>query len=134
MKHCVIFILIGLLVTSCIHGDYWDLGNGYSYCEKGIYKQDEQGVDTLVLFPEIIDYAYNEQFIVAHQNFDSAALDNDTVWYGKDIKYYQQMKLQGRTFWIIDKVKDTIYGPLDKSRYGCIVDSLRIQLALHNKK
>ncbi len=44
------------------------------------------------------------------------------------------MKLQGRTFWIIDKVKDTIYGPLDKSRYGCIVDSLRIQLALHKKK
>ena len=41
MKHCVIFILIGLLVTSCIHGDYWDLGNGYSFCEKGIYKQDE---------------------------------------------------------------------------------------------
>ena len=34
MKHCVIFILIGLLVTSCIHGDYWDLGNGYSYSEK----------------------------------------------------------------------------------------------------
>ena len=134
MKHCVRFILIGRLVTSCSHGDYWDLGNGYYFSEKGIYRQDEQGVDTLVLFPEIIDYAYNEQFIVAHQNFDSAALDNDTVWFGKDIKYYQQMKLQGRTFWIIDKIKEKIYGPLDKSRYGCIVDSLRIQLALHKKK
>ena len=49
MKHCVIFILIGLLVTSCIHGDYWDLGNGYSYSEKSICKQNEKGVDTLVL-------------------------------------------------------------------------------------
>lgn len=68
MKHCVIFILIGLLVTSCIHGDYWDLGNGYSYCERSICKQDEKGVDTLVLFPEIIDYAYNERYIVAYQN------------------------------------------------------------------
>ena len=116
MKHCVIFILIGLLVTSCIHGDYWDLGNGYSYCERSICKQDEKGVDTLVLFPEIIDYAYNERYIVAYQKFDPASLDNDTVWFGKEIKYYQQMKLQGRTFWIIDKVKDTIYGPLDKSR------------------
>ena len=88
----------------------------------------------LILFPEIIDYAYNERYIVAYQKFDPASLDNDTVWFGKDIKYYQQMKLQGRTFWIIDKVKDTIYGPLDKSRYGCIVDSLRIQLALHKEQ
>lgn len=134
MKHCVIFILIGLLVTSCIHGDYWDLGNGYSYCAKSICKQDEKGVDTLVLFPEIIDYAYNERYIVAHQNFDSAALDNDTVWFGKDIKYYQQMKKQKKIYWVIDKVKDTIYGPLDKNRYGCIVDSLKIQLALHKKQ
>lgn len=75
--------------------------------------------------------SYNEQFIVAHQNFDSAAFDNDTVWFGKDIKYYQQMKLQGRTFWIIDKIKEKIYGPLDKNRYGSIVDSLKIRLALH---
>ena len=134
MKHCVIFILIGLLVTSCIHGDYWDLGNGYSYCERSICKQDEKGVDTLVLFPEIIDYAYNERYIVAYQKFDPASLDNDTVWFGKEIKYYQQMKLQGRTFWIIDKIKEKIYGPLDKSRYGCIVDSLRIQLALHKEQ
>ena len=134
MKQVVVFTFLGLLVISGCHGDYWDLGNGYSFCEKGIYKQNEQGVDTLVLFPEIIDYAYNERYIVAYQKFDPALLDNDTVWFGKDIKYYQQMKLQGRTFWIIDKVKDTIYGPLDKSRYGCIVDSLRIQLALHNKK
>ena len=134
MKQVVVFTFLGLLVISGCHGDYWDLGNGYSFCEKGIYKQDEQGVDTLVLFPEIIDYAYNEQFIVAHQNFDSAALDNDTVWFGKDIKYYQQMKKQKKVYWVIDKVKDSIYGPLNKSRYGCIVDSLRIQLALHNKK
>ncbi len=131
MKQVVVFTFLGLLVISCSHGDYWDLGNGYSFCEKGIYKQNEQDVDTLVLFPEIIDYAYNEQFIVAHQNFDSAAFDNDTVWFGKDIKYYQQMKLQGRTFWIIDKIKEKIYGPLDKNRYGSIVDSLKIRLALH---
>ena len=134
MKHCVIFILIGLLVTSCIHGDYWDLGNGYSFCEKGIYKQNEQGVDTLVLFPEIIDYAYNERYIVAYQKFDPASLDNDTVWQRKEIRYYQQMKKQKKIYWVIDKVKDTIYGPLDKNRYGCIVDSLRIQLALHKKQ
>ena len=44
------------------------------------------------------------------------------------------MKLQGRTFWIIDKIKEKIYGPLDKNRYGSIVDSLKIQLALHKKK
>ncbi len=131
MKQVVVFTFLGLLVTSCIHGDYWDLGNGYSYSEKSICKQNEKGVDTLVIFPEIIDYAYNEQFIVAHQNFDSAALDNDTVWFGKDIKYYQQMKLQGRTFWVIDKIKEKIYGPLDKNRYGSIVDSLKIRLALH---
>ena len=124
MKHCVIFILIGLLVTSCIHGDYWDLGNGYSYCAKSICKQDEKGVDTLVLFPEIIDYAYNERYIVAYQKFDPASLDNDTVWQRKQKKVYL----------VIDKVKDSIYGPLDKSRYGCIVDSLRIQLALHKEQ
>ena len=41
------------------------------------------------------------------------------------------MKLQGRTFWIIDKIKEKIYGPLDKNRYGSIVDSLKIRLALH---
>ena len=57
MKQVVVFTFLGLLVISGCHGDYWDLGNGYSFCEKGIYKQDEQGVDTLVLFPEIIDYA-----------------------------------------------------------------------------
>ena len=122
MKHCVIFILIGLLVTSCIHGDYWDLGNGYSYCAK------------LILFPEIIDYAYNERYIVAYQKFDPASLDNDTVWQRKEIRYYQQMKKQKKVYWVIDKVKDSIYGPLDKSRYGCIVDSLRIQLALYKEQ
>ena len=88
----------------------------------------------LILFPEIIDYAYNERYIVAYQKFDPASLDNDTVWQRKEIRYYQQMKKQKKIYWVIDKVKDTIYGPLDKSRYGCIVDSLRIQLALHNKK
>ena len=122
------------MVTSCIHGDYWDLGNGYSYSEKSICKQNEKGVDTLVLFPEIIDYAYNERYIVAYQKFDPASLDNDTVWQRKEIRYYQQMKKQKKVYWVIDKVKDTIYGPLDKSRYGCIVDSLRIQLALHKEQ
>ena len=87
-----------------------------------------------VLFPEIIDYAYNERYIVAYQKFDPASLDNDTVWQRKEIRYYQQMKKQKKVYWVIDKVKDSIYGPLDKSRYGCIVDSLRIQLALHKEQ
>ena len=117
-------MLTGLLSTSCIHGDYWDLGNGYSYCEKSICKQDEKGVDTLVLFPEIIDYAYNERYIVAYQEFDPTSIDNDTVWLRKEIKYYQQMKKQKKIFWVIDKVKDRVYGPLNKSRYGSTVDSL----------
>lgn len=89
MKQVVVFTFLGLLVISSCHGDYWDLGNGYSYSERSICKQNEKGVDTLVLFPEIIDYAYNERYIVAYQKFDPASLDNDTVWFGKEIKYYQ---------------------------------------------
>lgn len=40
----------------------------------------------LILFPEIIDYAYNERYIVAYQKFDPASLDNDTVWQRKENK------------------------------------------------
>lgn len=132
MKHKFIILAIFLLIVSCSHGDYHDLGNGYSFCEKGIYKQDNNGIDTLVIPPIVLDFAFNEQYIEILQKYTPMLLDNDTIEIEKLMKCNQQIKKQGKTYWIIDKYDNSIYGPLDKRHFLYLIDSLNIQILLHH--
>lgn len=125
MKYSFLSLLAIFLLGSC-HGDYWDLGMGYSFAAYTICKENERGVDMVIIDAMVIDFNYNDRYIVVFQNFSSEMLNNDTVLFGKEIKYYQQMKQQGRKYWVIDKYKDLVLGPFNKKTYNHITDSLGI--------
>lgn len=126
LKNSFILALLAIFLLGSCHGDYWDLGMGYSFAEHTICKENERGVDLVIIDAMVIDFNYNDRYIVVFQNFSSERLNNDTVLFGKEIKYYQQMKQQGRKYWVIDKYKDLVLGPLNKKTYNHITDSLGI--------
>jgi hypothetical protein len=94
MKNRSIVILICVIFQSCIFihvDDSIDLGNGFRYIqdtpETIIWhnSQDYEGVGNTVIPPQVIDYSYNENYIIA-----KSVASN-----GKNLRY-----------WIIDKNKE----------------------------
>lgn len=128
MNKVIIKILqnIGLLIflTSCSDFNEY-LGNDFTYAHESneasfIFHRNRSL--QLDIPCAVIDYEYNENFIVAFQDNNYACLPND---------------IQTRyNFWIIDKVHLIRYGPLDLNRYFFLSDSLCVpknfQLIIRN--
>jgi hypothetical protein len=101
-------------MSSC--SDYGkDLGDGFMYIHESNQASlicDGSSLEDYDIPCAVIDYDYNERFIVAFQDNNYACKRNLI-----DTRY---------NFWIIDKDNMTRYGPLDINRYFFLSDSLGV--------
>lgn len=111
-NYWVIVTLVGFwLAFSLSSNDEVKLGNNY------IYDAEHQHIiGAIDIPPVIINYKYNEKFIVAKQSptaFDNIIYDKMKYDYylGRDTIYY----------WIIDKQTGKVWGPIDYNKYTLLL-------------
>ena len=135
-KYLFLFVII---VSSC-HGDYWELGNDYLYCERVIYKQYGDGENQWelpVIMGQVLNFDYDSNFIIAYQVPSRTSFDEQ-----KDFKDFRgkedslenkwdEMRSIKKCYWIICKRDGNIYGPLSKWDFEFMCDSLNCTLTLN---
>ena len=129
-------IFIVLLLSGC-HDDYWDLGDSYVYNNCYIYHigdvhHNKRGsydeYEELVPF-EVVDFAYDENYIIAYQKPDSAVyrqISFDSYKNTTDSTKLSQAKIDSlesmldsmlriqECYWIICKKDKKVYGPMNE--------------------
>jgi len=121
MKKIIINIaLIMLLATSCTQKYPLELGKGFKIDYDGnsyFYLLDKS--NTVVIKPHIISFNVNSKFILVEQKPIELILDsiNKTPHVTLKKRDYAFKKSKLRRFWIIDKINDSVYGPLTKDEY-----------------
>lgn len=140
MKHKIFILIPVILIIIGCHGDYCDLGDGYIYIEKSIgLKTGDHGQFRTVIYPYIKKYENGNRFIHVLQQPDTSYINeeikfNITYLNGKEAdslrKISEEVKNIKEQYWIIDKQKSNVYGPLDNREYKDKCDSLGISLTL----
>lgn len=109
---CSLILFVSLIVAiAFITSDYAteDLGNGYQFINehpKSIV--DKQHYEKIP--PRIIELGWDKRFIVAVQRPDISCISSD------ELSKYPQ--IHDRVFyWIIDKEKELVYGPLSSDEF-----------------
>jgi hypothetical protein len=108
----------------CSMSDYTtDLGEGYIFVSESSTTQfiynEETTYGTASVPCSIEDFTYDDNFIIATQK------DNRECSLNKDLSKVKS------TFWIIEKKKHTVYGPLDSTFYYRKRDSMSIPETLY---
>lgn len=138
----VIIVCIWKVVYSVAFSDlpnpYTELGEGYVYVDHDICKLDSVNNLTLVIPDIVTNYMYDDSVIIVRQNpsFVRAAYYwTDERKYAKDsvLKIKRTCYEIGDCFWIIQKQKDIIIGPLSKSEYERYCSELNINLKFDPK-
>lgn len=96
-----------------------DLGGGYAFTHETARDVSGPKID---IPPKIIDIKFDRRFILVKQRL-SGIEPRAEYYYSHD---YDYPSLYGDYYWIIDKVEDTFYGPLDQQEYIQKTDSLHI--------
>lgn len=99
-----------------------NLGGGYSYGYDSSRAIHGPKIDVP---PEIMDIKYDRRFIVAKQRLNG--LKPQREYY--DRYDYNYPSLYGDYYWVIDKLEDTFYGPMDSLRYKQKSDSLGLRIS-----
>jgi hypothetical protein len=122
----IYFLLLLLTLASCDlsvlsalkDSPNYDLGDGYfieNYQEDNSViskRSKEDETSEIIIYGKIIDYRSNDSFIIVFRR-DSI----ETNRYFQGIKEYEEQKGDVEQYWIIDKRKDKIYGPLNKKTF-----------------
>jgi len=121
MKKVIRFYLsLSLIMTGafgCTLDKERNLGDGYFITGYGasteIYKKVSKKEDKEILLGEIVDYSFNDNFILIYRK-----ISEDVKEFLNDRSRYEIMR-GGDTiqYWIIDKKKNIIIGPLHKDVY-----------------
>lgn len=88
------------------------LGGGYSYDDNthAIYGKKLEQID---IPHEVVSYNHNRRYIVAKQYLHIGMLD--TTWFNLRGRHFDGTEKY--YYWIIDKKRDTIYGPIDSMKF-----------------
>lgn len=130
-------LLLAVLITnSCSQGSAVDLGNGYRFDYDPVISGDDAifGPDENVYAVEGHVTAYNSDsvFIIVEQKPRHVILKDvylhSNLTYLEEEKLFEQSTL--RHFWIVDKIKDTRYGPFTEQDYLQKREELGITLEL----
>lgn len=139
-------MLFGCIMVSCIGVYYDDLGNNYAWLEsRSIVKIKEKGDNYLycewLIRPQVLNYAYDDRFIIAYQFFDetSGHYDSIQIEEQKDSLFAQFAKLKAmqRCYWIIDKETDKVMGPMAKEEFDRQRKALNVEAKMsrfHQKR
>lgn len=101
----ILLIVFGLICLSILfpNEDTCDLGGGYEY-----YADNNAIFGPIDIPPFIVNYNYNERYIIAQQ--DPQGRNPDAIYYDK-MNYKYPMGTDSVYYWIIDKTNNNYYGP-----------------------
>ena len=121
------FFLVSVCLTACKFGTDFDLGSGYHQYEYGlnsyIFKEAEKGKTSgIVICGEIVSVNKNDDVILVYRS----ASPKSKVYFDNTDLWEKQQGVDSNQFWIIEKKKDIVHGPLTAFQY---ID-LRIQLKI----
>ncbi|MES2875826.1 MAG: DUF3997 domain-containing protein [Bacteroidota bacterium] len=118
------FLPLVLTLTSCtfFSDSYYtvDLGNGYLFVSENKANQciiHELDIGHYIIPPNVKDYAFDNAYIIGRQRDVSKRSDQDL---GKN----------GKQYWIVSKIRGTIYGPLDSINFVRKQQELSIRLSM----
>ena len=132
-----------LLLCGC-HDSYHELGGRYIYMNDRIDKELDGGglgwTPIEPLIPEkVLNYNYDNAFIIAYQIpsrewFDFETVNAITKEKADSIEQlYNKMYDIHYCYWIIDKKKTQLYGPLDKKEFEKKCKIMGVKLKLNPK-
>lgn len=138
----IIYILFAFIFISC-HDSYVNLGDDYVYMNRSIVKQKKKGDVSEVTFlvtPQVLNFNYDDNYIIA---FSLPDKDDDVrywIAYGttSDIQdslnmQFEIMKEIGDCYWIIQKKKNKVIGPLTSDEFDRKCREIGVKCKLDSK-
>ena len=134
MKFLLLILLI-FIFHNCGRVSEIHLGNNYYYVSEGgkktfisLRNKEKLAIEKDIIMPTIVEYKYNNEYVIVYRVITEEMSKfykdtNDEDWnkqLGMDIQY-----------WLIEKHKNKVIGPLDKRHFSQIRDSLKIDLAFN---
>lgn len=147
MKHLLYIIMpLSIIAIVACHGDYNDLGNGFIYSERAVFYQNKDcDYGRLVIEDDVCGYGLDSDYITIFQmpNHDSyeecdsleygtgeekikSRYSNDVIFKKSISERESLIKSTHSPYWIIDKKKHLVFGPMNKKEYQHLYDSLKI--------
>lgn len=150
-------LLLGFIFSSCLGGeDYVDLGNNYAWLDsRSIVRLTEKTENSIVwrgyvIRPEVVNYDYDDRYIVAYQFYTSLTRayysdtsekedsilvkytlkDNEIVKVPQNdslVAQHDKIKEMQRCYWIIDKKTDKVMGPMTKEEFDRQCKALHVK-------
>lgn len=132
MKKKYLFLLLALNITGCGTGEYpKQIGSGY------IIDYDASSYTSLLIDGnryvtrgDIVDYKYNDSFIVVKEIPVYEIMDSMRMIKCKKFTYYHYDKAikysTKRNYWLIEKKTHIEYGPLERSNFDSLFNVLNI--------
>jgi len=141
----IVVLLLCNLLTSCLGVFYIDLGNHYAWLEDRIIvkikeeKENSLSYDLLIR-PQVLNYDYDNKFIIAYQIYDGSDWYNSNpIAEKKDSLFSQFAKLKEMKYcyWIINKETNQVIGPMRKPEFDRKCEELHVKAKMrhfHEKK
>jgi len=123
-----IFLTSFLLFEKCEYrndGNTESLGSGYSIFISS-HSKDILGKKNIVLVTGIKDYASDDSFITLFRNVNQLSYSLDST----DLRWKKQNLPDSLEFWIINKKKDSLFGPLNRSEFNDLKNRLKFSSSL----
>ena len=138
-------LLFCYLLTSCLGVFYIDLGNHYAWLEDRIIVKIKEEMENslsydLLIRPQVLNYDYDNKFIIAYQIYDGSDWYNSNpIAEKKDSLFSQFAKLKEMKYcyWIINKETNQVIGPMRKPEFDRKCEELHVKAKMrhfHEKK
>ena len=141
----IVVLLLCNLLTSCLGVFYIDLGNHYAWLEDRIIVKIKEETENslfydLLIRPQVLNYDYDNKFIIAYQIYDGSDWYNSNpIAEKKDSLFSQFAKLKEMKYcyWIINKETNQVIGPMRKPEFDRKCEELHVKAKMrhfHEKK
>ena len=141
----IVVLLLCNLLTSCLGVFYIDLGNHYAWLEDRIIVKIKEETENslsydLLIRPQVLNYDYDNKFIIAYQVYDGSDWYNSNpIAEKKDSLLIQFAKLKEMKYcyWIINKETNQVIGPMRKPEFDRKCEELHVKAKMrhfHEKK
>lgn len=111
-----------------------ELGNGYVFYEEGGFPMICRDIPSRKCIPAVVkDYDYDKNYIIALQK-EYKFTRYESEKYSIEQQYEVINKKGKLKYWIIDKINDSVYGPLKKDEYLEKRKELKIPIELALKR
>ena len=134
-----IYLLFVLTLLCGCHGDWVEIGDkGYVYACGTIAKTIKEGVAESVIEKEVLNYAFDDNYIVVYQvpnEYFIKELERGLPQRKIDSleQKFQVMRKIHDCYWIIDMNTDRVLGPMNKNDFEKKCHSLQVTAQLDPK-